>query len=228
MSILYELREALIEATESNTSGWGIARACDSSGIVKYRLVKNGNMQGLKGILYSDVSITPVLLYDIRVLSNCFDVYNKGSKLVVSSVFDSNLPLLDRVCPRYKGTDKWFNSEANKIIVDCGKSLYKILYKKYRCTKMLSHIYMNELGVLCLRSYNLSKDSSCSIIDDIPYDKDSKIAGQIKVLLGHLDSYKESVKEIYFIFDDPDEGGIADGRLVAKPNPDGELTISIY
>ena len=182
---------------------------------------------------FGNALVSSTYYWDIRVLEGSLRCTMQGNKTIYYSLFDSSLFLLNEINPKREDGFRVGGGELNKSIIDIGKSLYKVYSKALKCTYMVGHLYMNSLDSLQLDVYNLAVDERARVISSVIVGDYSdrvltKVSDLCKALVDEFDKYKEPIKEVYLIFDDPDFDGIKEGRAVSKLHKDGEVSVTIY
>lgn len=172
---------------------------------------------------YNSIDISKAFMYDASVIEPFLGIDEDDKSYTAYSVFDGCLDLLDKCCPRvlqnrYKWSKPFEDTGFTDIAFDFGVTLEKegIFHIKEVKNNIVFTIYdvnrLDSKGKPEVTRF-VYKDGKHSVLID----------SFITNLLGYISSKPYPVKEVYFMFSEDMKS-----KMVARVNPDMELTITAY
>ena len=176
--------------------------------------------------------ISGAYYFDTWVIEGSLRYEFRDGVAIYSSLFDSSLELLSEINPKPSKNYKLGGTTIDKSIVDISKALYKIYTKSLREKYFVGHLHMNgddlQFDVMSLCGSHKSEIISSVVVGEYNDLVLTKVSNLCKALVDAFGRYKEPIKEVYFVFDDPEKDGVESGRVATKLHSDGEVSVTVY
>lgn len=164
------------------------------------------------GKSFQSIVISKYFMFDVDVIEPFLYIHNTGSRYIAGSNY-MLYPHIDRFCPNINNSEEWVDAPICKPLIDYAKRLYSDDISFY-----LYHIKDEGKDIAVTKYSTILQEGTTYHYDYLKYLKPDLIS-----LLKILDKLNVSIKEVYFVLSDSIKG-----KIKARKNPDGELTLTIY
>lgn len=163
---------------------------------------------------FQSIVINRHFMFDVDVIEPFLYIHNIGSRYVAGSNFRFP-PKIRDFCPDVtSNTSNWVDAPNYKPLVDYAKRLHSSDNSFY-----LYHVKDGGKDDIAVTKYSTILQEGTTY----RYDYLECLNPELISLLKILDRLNVSIKEVYFVLSDSMKG-----KIKARKNPDGELTLTVY
>lgn len=174
---------------------------------------------------YNSIDISKAFMYDVSIIEPFVNIDKEGKSYTASSVLDGCLDLVDRCCPKaLKNKYNWSKSLEDTGFTDIAFD-FGLTFKKegiFHIKEVNNNIVFTMYDVGRLDS-NGKPEVTKFVYGDGKHKYSKLIDSLIANLLRYIDSKPFPIKEVYFVFSEDMKS-----QMIARINPDRELTITAY
>lgn len=174
---------------------------------------------------YCSIDISKAFMFDVSVIEPFTHIEDEcirrgEAHYSAYSDFDSCIDLLEEFCPRkYKGKYKWSNPQKISNL----SSKISFLFDAFSSCIRMVHIKDCE-GNIFLSMYSDFDDvQGSSRVTNVMYGENIEFDKVIVSIVTTIEKLSQPVKEVYFVVSENPRGCV-----IARKNPDGELTLTVY